>query len=148
MKVSPATRRKARHFGMQALYQWHMTGAPLNNIEAEFRVDNDMAHTDTAYFHELVHKVPACVQELDGIYQQFIQDRELKELDPITLSLLRLATYEFKYRIDIPYKVVINESVSLAKKFGATDSFKFVNGVLDQVAAKERALEVNAERQK
>lgn len=147
MKVSPATRRKARHFGMQALYQWHMTGAPLNTIEAEFRVDNDMTHTDTEYFHELVHKVPACVEELDGVYQQYIQDRELEELDPITLSLLRLATYEFKYRIDIPYKVVINEAVSLAKKFGATDSFKFVNGVLDQVAATERALEVNAQKQ-
>ena len=145
-KVSPATRRKARHFGMQALYQWKMTGASLNAIEAEFRTDNDMTHTDTDYFHEIVHQIPARVDELDDSYLPFLQDRSLDELDPITQSLLRLASYEFQYRIDVPYKVVINESVSLAKKFGATDSYKFINGVLDQVAVKYRALEVSAEK--
>lgn len=143
MKVSPATRRKARHFGMQALYQWKMTGASLNDIEAEFHVDNDMTHTDTDYFHELVHQVPAKVSELDETYAPYLQDRSIEELDPITLSLLRLATYEFMYRIDVPYKVVINESVSLAKKFGATDSFKFINGVLDKLAVKIRTLEIS-----
>ena len=73
MKVSPATRRKARHFGMQALYQWSMTGAALNDIEAEFRVDNDMTHTDTDYFHELVHQVPAKATELDAAYMPHLQ---------------------------------------------------------------------------
>lgn len=144
MKVSPATRRKARHFGMQALYQWKMTGASVNDIEAEFRADNDMTHTDTDYFHELVHQVPAKITELDECYAPYLQDRSVEELDPITLSLLRLATYEFLYRIDVPYKVVINEAVSLAKKFGATDSYKFINGVLDKLAVKARALEVAA----
>lgn len=146
MKVSPATRRKARHFGMQALYQWSMTGAALNEIEAEFRVDNDMTHTDTDYFHELVHEIPKRVTELDDTYFPYLQERSVKELDPITLSLLRLATYELAHRIDVPYKVVINEAVSLAKKFGATDSFKFINGVLDKLAVKLRAVEVKAER--
>lgn len=146
MKVSPATRRKARHFGMQALYQWSMTGAALNEIEAEFRVDNDMTHTDTDYFHELVHQVPAKVAELDEAYSPHLQGRNGEELDPITLSLLRLATYELTYRIDVPYKVVINEAVSLAKKFGATDSFKFINGVLDKLAVELRAVEVQADR--
>lgn len=144
MKVSPATRRKARHFGMQALYQWKMTGASLNAIEAEFRTDNDMTYTDTDYFHELVHQVPAKVAELDEAYTPYLQERDIEELDAITQSLLRLATYEFMYRIDVPYKVVINEAVSLAKKFGATDSYKFINGVLDKLAAKTRAVEVNA----
>lgn len=144
MKVSPATRRKARHFGMQALYQWKMTGASLNTIEAEFRTDNDMTHTDTDYFHELVHQVPAKVAELDEAYAPYLQERNIEELDAITQSLLRLATYEFMYRIDVPYKVVINESVSLAKKFGATDSYKFINGVLDKLAVKTRAIEMNA----
>ncbi|MFT6103430.1 MAG: N utilization substance protein B [Candidatus Endobugula sp.] len=146
MKVSPATRRKARHFGMQALYQWSMTGAALNEIEAEFHVDNDMTHTDIDYFHELVHQVPAKASELDETYFPYLQDRSVAELDPITLSLLRLSTYELMYRIDVPYKVVINESVSLAKKFGATDSFKFINGVLDKLAVSLRAVEVKAER--
>jgi transcription antitermination protein NusB len=146
MKVSPATRRKARHFGMQALYQWKMTGASLNTIEAEFYADNDMTHTDTDYFHELIHQIPSKVAEIDEAYQPYLQDRSLAELDPITSSLLRLASYEFLYRMDVPYKVVINEAVSLAKKFGATDSYKFINGVLDKLAVVTRAVEVNAEK--
>lgn len=144
--ATPAMRRKARHYAMQALYQWQMTGKSLATIEAEFRADNDMAHTDTDYFHELVHQVPTKLDELEETYQPFMKAIELDELDPITAALLRLATYEFMYRVDVPYKVVINEAVSLAKKFGATDSYKFVNGVLDQVAAKCRAVELNAEK--
>ena len=146
MKVSPATRRKARHYGMQAIYQWQMTQAAPHIIEAEFRTDNDMTHVDTDYFHELVQKVPEMSEELDQHYQPFLQDRSLEELDPITKALLRMATYEFAHRIDVPYKVVINEAVSLGKKFGATDSFKFINGVLDQLAVTLRAIEVNAEK--
>ncbi|MGH1485723.1 MAG: transcription antitermination factor NusB [Cellvibrionaceae bacterium] len=146
MKVSPATRRKARHYGMQAIYQWQMTGAAPNIIEAEFRTDNDMTHVDTDYFHELVEKVCDLSDELDMHYQPFLQERSLDELDPITKALLRMATYEFAHRIDVPYKVVINESVSLGKKFGATDSFKFINGVLDQLAVKLRTVEVKAEK--
>lgn len=148
MKVSPATRRKARHFGMQALYQWQMNSAPINTIEAEFLVDNDMAHTDTDYFHELLHQIPAHVTELEEAYIPFLQGRNLSELDAITRALLLIASYEFSHRIDVPYKVVINEAVSLAKKFGATDSYKFINGVLDQLAAKLRAVEVKAEKQR
>lgn len=146
MKVSPATRRKARHYGMQAIYQWQMTQAAPHIIEAEFRTDNDMTHVDTDYFHELVQKVPEMSEELDQYYQPFLQERSLEELDPITKALLRMATYEFVHRIDVPYKVVINEAVSLGKKFGATDSFKFINGVLDQLAVTLRAIEANAEK--
>jgi N utilization substance protein B len=146
MKISPATRHKARHYAMQALYQWHMTGTAPSIIEAEFRTDNDMTHVDTGYFHELVQDIPPMVAELDQYYAPFLQDRSLDELDPITKALLRLSTYEFLKRIDVPYKVVINESVSLGKKFGATDSFKFINGVLDQLAVTLRAVEVRAEK--
>ena len=144
MTVSPAARRKARHFAMQALYQWQMTSAALNAIEAEFYTDNDMSKVDQDYFRELVHKVPACLTELEQAFTGFLQEREANELDPITQALLRMATYELLKRIDVPYKVVINESVSLAKKFGATDSHKFVNGVLDKMAAEYRKVEVQA----
>ena len=143
-----ATRRMARHYAMQALYQWQMAGSSLNAIEAEFRTDNDMSKVDVAYFHELLHGVPEQLSELDAIYQPFLVDRSLDELDAITRALLRMATFEFKNRIDVPYKVVINEAVSLAKKFGAEDSHKFINGVLDKTAAVVRSLEVNAERGK
>ena len=144
MKVSPGARRKARHYGMQALYQWYMTGANSKAIEAEFAADNDMTHVDREYFHELVQNIPLQADELDQSYKCYLQTKSLNELDPITLALIRIAAYELKQRIDVPYKVVITEAVSLAKKFGATDSYKFINGVLDQLAAELRQPEVQA----
>ena len=141
-----ATRRMARHYAMQALYQWQMAGSSINAIEAEFRTDNDMSKVDVEYFHEILHAVPEHLSELDDIYTPHLVERSLAELDAITRALLRVAVYEFKYRIDVPYKVVINEAVSLAKKFGAEDSHKFINGVLDKSAATERKLEVGANR--
>jgi len=148
VKVTPATRRKARHYAMQALYQWHMNEAAPHIIEAEFRTDNDMTHVDTDYLHELIQKVPEQVETLDQSYQPYLQDRALSELDPITQALLRMATYELSFRIDVPYKVVINEAVALGKKFGANESYKFINGVLDHLAPVLRAIEVNAEKNK
>lgn len=145
-KISPATRRKARHYGMQALYQWHMTQAAPHIIEAEFRTDNDMTHVDTDYLHELIKNIPEQAEALDEAYQPYLQERTLEELDPITKALLRMATYELSHRIDVPYKVVINEAVALGKKFGANESYKFINGVLDRLAPTVRAAEVQAEK--
>ncbi|GAB2194259.1 transcription antitermination factor NusB [Sessilibacter sp. MAH2] len=147
MNVSPAARRKARHYAMQALYQWQMAGSALNVIEAEFRVDYDMKPVDVQYFHELLHETPAQLDELEAIFSKHLQSRALKELDPVTLALLRMSTYELKNRIDVPYKVVINEAVSLAKKFGAADAHKFINGVLDKTALELRSVEVKADTQ-
>jgi transcription antitermination protein NusB len=141
-----ATRRMARHYAMQALYQWQMAGASLNVIEAEFRVDNDMSKVDMEYFQDLLHGVPAQLSDIEKTFEPFLVERSLQELDPVTQSLLRLATYELMQRIDVPYKVVINEAVSLAKKFGAEDSHKFINGVLDKTAAVTREIEVKANR--
>ncbi|TGD75652.1 transcription antitermination factor NusB [Mangrovimicrobium sediminis] len=138
-----AERRKARHYGMQALYQWYMAEAPLNNIEAEFRTDYDFAHVDLEYFQALLHGVPAQVDELEAIFEPLL-DRRITDLDPIERTLLRMGTFELRERIDVPYKVVINEAVSLAKKFGATDSHKYINGVLDKVARQLREAEVGA----
>lgn len=139
-----AQRRKARHYAMQALYQWYMTGAPLNAIEAEFRTDYDFSPVDLEYFQAMLHGVPAQVDELDGSFADLL-DRALDKLDPIEHTLLRMGAWELKQRIDVPYKVVINEAVSLAKKFGATDGHKYINGVLDRLARRERTLEVQAE---
>lgn len=143
-----ATRRMARHYTMQALYQWKMAGNSINAIEAEFRVDNDMTNVDVEYFHEILHGVPEHLSDIEAAFEPFLVERSLLELDPVTQALLRMATYELKFRIDVPYKVVINEAVSLAKKFGAEDSHKFINGVLDKTAAVVRAPEVNANRNK
>ena len=138
-----AERRKARHYGMQALYQWYMAGASLNDIEAEFRGDYDFSHVDLEYFQALLHGVPARVDEFEAILEPLL-DRKLDDLDPIERTLLRMGTFELAERPDVPYKVVINEAVALAKKFGATDGHKYINGVLDKVARELRKVEINA----
>lgn len=138
-----AERRKARHYGMQALYQWHMAGASLSDIEAEFLADYDFSHVDLEYFQALLHQVPASVDELDAAIEPLL-DRKLDQLDPIERTLLRMGMYELTHRIDVPYKVVINEEVALAKKFGATDSHKYINGVLDKAARELRKVEIDA----
>lgn len=138
-----AQRRKARHYGMQALYQWHMAGTSLSIIEAEFRDDYDFTHVDSEYFHALVHEIPACIDELEEILEPLL-DRKMDDLDPIERTLLRMGTFELCKRIDVPYKVVINEAVALAKKFGATDGHKYINGVLDKVARELRKVEIDA----
>ena len=135
-----AKRRKARHFGLQALYQWTLSGASAADIEAEFRIDNDFQHTDGEYFSAVLKGVVGDVDALEALFSPVL-DRKLGELDPIERNLLRLGTFELRDRIDVPYKVVINEAVALAKKFGATDSHRYINGVLDKVARDLRTLE-------
>jgi len=139
--INSAARRKARHYGMQALYQWQLSDEAPKIVVQQFTSDYDMTHVDTEYFNELVTTIPSIAEELDQLFEPWLQDRSLAELDPITLALLRIAVYEMKSRIDVPYKVVINEAVSLAKKFGAADSFKFINGVLDNASQHLRSLE-------
>ena len=134
-------RREARTLAMQALYSWHMAKQPLNEIEAQFRVDNDFSAVDGAYFHEILHGVPRQKSDIDAAFEPLL-DRPLDEIDPVELAILRLSTYELRNRVDVPYRVVINEGIELAKVFGATDGHKFVNGVLDKLAPKLRADEV------
>ncbi len=144
--MNPSYRSKARHFGMQALYQWSITQNTLNVIEAEFHTDNDMSKVDVEYFHELVHKVPENLTEIENDFLPFVNNMSLDKIDPVTLALLRMSCYELRYRVDVPYKVVINESLRLSKKFGATDSFKFINGVLDKVSSRLRPAELQSKK--
>ena len=144
-EFNPAARRKARHYGMQALYQWQMTKDAVSEIELQFLADYDFSKVDVEYFHDIVHHVPANLEELEKAFIPHL-DRDHEELDPIELALLRLGSYELVKRIDIPYKVAINEAVALAKKFGATDGHKYINGVLDKLAQQVRAIEVKASR--
>ena len=136
-----AQRRKARHYGLQALYQWTLSGASPSDIEAEFRVDNDFRHTDGEYFSAVLKGVVDDVDGLESLFKPAL-DRTLDELDPIERNLLRLGTFELRDRIDVPYKVVISEAVALAKKFGAADSHRYINGVLDKVARELRQIEL------
>ncbi len=128
---------------MQALYKWHMTAHDAAQIEAEFLTEYDMARVDTEYFHTLVHGAISKSDQLTPLFVEHL-DRELKDLDPVELALLLLGVFELLESIDVPFKVVINENVNLAKKFGATDSHKYINGVLDKVAQTLRKVEVSA----
>jgi N utilization substance protein B len=131
---------KRATFGLQALYQWTLSDASLVDIDAEFRVDNDFRHTDGEYFQALLRGVMEDVESLEALFSPLL-DRALDDLDPIERNLLRMGTFELKERIDVPYKVVINEAVSLAKKFGATESHRYINGILDKVASELRTVE-------
>jgi N utilization substance protein B len=125
---------------MQALYQWDLSGSSLSEIEVQFLHNEDFSKADKDYFHELLHQVPARLDEVEQAFSSYL-DRPLHEVDPVERAVLRMATYELLARIDIPYKVIINESVNLAKKFGAEQAYKYVNGVLDQTARRLRAVE-------
>ncbi|MBD1553073.1 transcription antitermination factor NusB [Pseudomonas typographi] len=144
-KGKSAKRHEARKLATQALYQWHMAGHSLNEIEAQFRVDNDFSDVDNAYFRELLHGVPTSKDEIDAALVPCL-DLALDELDPVELAVLRLSTYEMLKRVDVPYRVVINEGIELAKVFGSTDGHKFVNGVLDKLAPTLRGPEVKAHK--
>lgn len=140
-------RRQARTLAMQALYAWQIAGQALNEIEAQFRVENDFSAVDGAYFHEILHSVPQLKTELDETFSPFL-DRPLEEIDPVELAILRLSTYELRNRIDVPYRVVINEGIELAKVFGATDGHKFINGILDKLAPTLRSAEIRGDGQR
>ncbi|MGI1679749.1 MAG: transcription antitermination factor NusB [Cellvibrionaceae bacterium] len=139
--TNPAARRKARHYAMQAIYQWQLTQLSTVKIIQQFKDEYDMAHVDVSYFEELVTAMPENAEDIDKIFEPYLQDIVIQELDPISHALLRIGIYELKERIDVPYKVAISEAVSLAKKFGASESHKFVNGVLDKVSIELRKIE-------
>lgn len=138
-KKKLSDRQKARRMLLQALYQWEMARAPVNEILAEFLVYYQ-GKIDRDFFKEVFPQVVANAPGLDAMMAPWL-DREMSALDPIELSLLRLGLYELEHRIDVPYKVVINEAVELAKVFGATDSHKYINGVLDRASKTLRVLE-------
>ena len=133
-------KQRARRFAMQAIYQWHLTQEKFSGIQAKFLSQEEMVSVDTAYFLLLVQGVLKDQELLDNHLQQLL-DRPLKELGLVELAILRLGTYEMLECPEVPYKVVINESIELAKMFGAMDSYKYINGILNLLAKKNRPLE-------
>ena len=136
-------RTKARRNAVQALYQWQLVGQDLAEIEAQFLAEYDMNKVDVEYFKELFREVPLHLHELDDHLIPFL-DRPVDEVDPVERAILRLAAYELEFRLDVPYRAVINEAIELAKRFGAEHGHKYVNGIVDQVAKKLRAAEIKA----
>lgn len=136
-------KRRARKLALQALYQWLMAGSELHEIEAQFRVINNMERVDQEYFCRLLHGVPAHVNDLEASFAAFV-DRDIHGLNPIELTVLRIGSYELIHCIEIPYKVVLDESISLTKEFGSQDGHRYVNGVLNNLAKQTRAIEISA----
>ncbi len=132
MRLKPSERRKARHLAVQAIYQWQMTQDNVGDIVEQFKLEQDMKGADVHYFTELLGGVATQATRLDETFAPFLS-RKLEDLDLVDKAVLRLATFELLHRQDVPYKVVINEAIELAKSFAAEESHKFVNGVLDKV---------------
>ena len=141
-KIPLAQRRKARTLIVQALYQWYISKSDPLEIEAQFHEQNG-GKIDWEYFSEVFLEIPKQQESLDKHISPLL-DRELNSLDPVERALLYLGTFELANRIDIPYRVVINECVELAKTFGATDGHKYINGVLDKLAKSLRSVELSS----
>jgi N utilization substance protein B len=142
-----SARRRAREFALQGVYAWLLRGddglQEAGAIDAHIRDDEEFPEADATWFKTLLHGV---LKEAPGLRERFEPyiDRPLVELSPIEHGILLIGSYELIYHLEVPYKVAINEAVELAKSFGGTDGFKFVNGVLDKMASDVRPAEVQA----
>jgi N utilization substance protein B len=140
--INPASARRAvaRKLAMQALYRWQINSGPWQDVLNEFAAEDDMRKADRGYFNKLVTEVCGSSEALDEALAGWM-DRKPAELDPVERAVLWVAAHELRAAPDVPFRVVINEAVGLAKRFGATDSHKFVNAVLDAAARELRPLE-------
>jgi len=156
-KTSHTAIRKARRFAMQGLYEWLVTdrrfdvdgklgwkaNAP-HDIAARTRATNAMHTVHIGYYHEMMRDIPEQIEALDALISQHL-DREVDKLDTVEHAILLIGTYELQNRVEIPYKVVLDEAMKLNNHFGATDAHKLINAVLDKMAGELRALEVQAD---
>lgn len=126
-------RSRARSYAVQALYQWQVTGQDVSDIVNQFLVEQDPRKFEVSYFRDLVQGIPVQISRLDKSLQPYL-DRPMEQVDLVERAILRLAAYEFAHHPEIPYRVVINESVELAKTYGAEQGHRYINGVLDKVA--------------
>ncbi len=133
-------RARARRLTLQGLYQWQLSGSPAQEIVAELEASQNTKDTDVEYFEELLAGIVAGSESLEAEFVPHL-DRPASQLDPIERGILLLSTYELKERLDVPWRVVLNEAVELAKGFGAEESHKYINAVLDKTAAGLRKAE-------
>ncbi len=141
-----SARRRSRECALQGLYQWLLNSGDPGAVDAHVREQEGFGRCDAAHFDLLLHGCIREAAELDSILVKHL-DRKLSTLSPVEHAALLIGTYELKHCPEIPYKVAINEGVELAKSFGGTDGHKYVNGVLDKVAAELRSTEVAARRE-
>lgn len=138
--IDPAARSRARRRALQAIYAWQVGGNRMSTVMEQFSHEQDMEIADLDYFEDLLKGVESHLAELDAGIRAHI-DREVEEVDQIERAVLRIAAYELKHRLDVPYRVIINEALDVTKRFGADQGHTFVNGVLDQLAGQWRSVE-------
>lgn len=143
-KINQA-RSYARKRAVQLLYQWYLNPTPKDALLQEFSATQEMERVDMEYFNQLVNEVILNVEELDTKLEPYT-DLELDKLDPIEHTILRLSLYELVYVLQMPYKVVINEAVNLAKTYGGEQGHAFVNAVLDKAVKEHRSFELKAKK--
>ena len=140
--VSKRARVKARSKTVQAIYQWLLTSKEASDILGEFELDaQTLAKTDVAYFKDLFLGVIKHKEELETHFSGLL-DRSLDELDAIERAILLIGSYELEHHIELPYRIVVNESIELAKTYGAEESHKYINGVMDKLAHQLRTVEM------
>lgn len=137
MNISVIGKQKARKLAMQSLYQWQMANADLAEIEAQFRAIKNMDRVDIDYYKKLLYGVPQQLKLIEDELRPLL-DREVDSLNPVELAILRIGAFEILECLEIPYRVVLDESISLAREFGSQDGYKYVNGVLHNLAKKIR----------
>ncbi|UCE32214.1 MAG: transcription antitermination factor NusB [Burkholderiales bacterium] len=136
-------RRRARELALQGVYQWLLSGEDTGAIEAQLIESPGFERVDRAHFSELLH---GAIREADRLHASMEPhlDRDLRQLSPVEHAALLIGCYELLRHLEIPYRVVINEAVELSKSFGGTEGYRYVNGVLDKVAARLRTAEIGA----
>ena len=137
-------RRRSRELALQGLYQWQLAGKDPASIAAELAEGDEFGKSDVGYFRTLLNGAIDNAAELEAQMAPF-RDRDARELSPIERGILLLGGYELLRELEVPYRVVINEAVELAKAYGGTDGHKYVNGVLDKLAARLREIEVRTQ---
>ena len=141
--VDPVLRGRARRRALQAIYAWQISGGTTQQVIAQFAHEQAHEVADLEYFEDLVRGVLGERAGLDQALAPFL-DRGVEEVDAIERGVLRLAAYELLHRPDVPYRVVLNEAIEIAKRFGSEHGHTYVNGVLDHASAQWRAVEVEA----
>ena len=140
-------RHEARRAGLKILYQWQLNESMSRNMFTDFIAENSMEEVDVDYLQLLFLGVTERLSEIDALLTPVV-DRKLLTLNPVELAALRLAAFEFMHCIEIPYKIIINESIELVKEFGAEGGYKYINGVLDKLATSLRKVEVASASEK
>lgn len=143
LKKNKSRRRVARELVLQGIYQWRVAGGTAGFIETQLRESDAYSKADEKFFSKLFHGALDEALELEAQIQPFL-DRPLRELSPVEFAILLLSTYELTYYLEIPYRAVINEAIELARSYGGTEGHKYVNGVLDKLAAHLRAIEIES----